>query len=93
MSEAEERQIKATALLEYHEAKQALVLLEIEASQIADDLEGLAKLLRNEPYRIENPDGKLPPYKTIYDLALKVTRAADDLAQRKDRVEQLGLTV
>ena len=34
MSEAEERQIKATVLLEYHEAKQALVLLEIEARQI-----------------------------------------------------------
>lgn len=94
MSEAEERQIKATALLEYHEAKETLVLLEVEAKQLADDLQGLATLLRNEPVRIvDSSGGKLPTYREVQELAAKIIKAADDLAERKIRIQQLGLTV
>lgn len=94
MSEAEERQIKAIALLDYHEAKETLVLLEVEAKQLADDLQGLANLLRNEPTRIvDSSGGKVPTYKEVQELAAKITKAADDLAERKNRVQQLGFTV
>lgn len=90
MTESEERQIRAAALLEYHEARQALALLQIEARQIADDLEGLAKLLRDNPEGIDNPDGVLPTYKRIFDLASKLKQAGYDFAERRHAVEKLG---
>lgn len=93
MTEAEERQIRAMALLEYHEARQTVTLLQLEARQIAEDLEGLAGLLRNDPERIDNPDGKLPAYKQVFDLAAKLRKALMDLAERRDAVQRLGFDI
>lgn len=81
------------ALLEYHEARQAVALLQIEARRIADDLEGLAKLLRGEPERIDNPDGKLPACKQIFDLAAKMKKPLPDLAERQHTAQQFGCDV
>jgi hypothetical protein len=94
MSEAEERQKRAMALLEYEEAKQAFALLEIEVRQVADDFEGLAKLLRNDPRRLADSSvGKVPTYEDLQSLSAKITKSADDLAERKYRLQRLGFTI
>jgi hypothetical protein len=93
MTEVDERQKRAMALLEYEEARQAVTLLQLEARQIADELEGLAKLLRNDPGRIDNPEGEFPAYKQIFDLASKLRKAIFDLEERRDVAQRLGFDV
>jgi hypothetical protein len=93
MSEQEERQKKAFALLDYYESKQELALLVRDANNYAETLEALAKLLREDPTRIDRPDGALPPYKEILDLAHKIKSASSRVGELRSTVIQSGINL
>jgi hypothetical protein len=79
------------ALLDYIESKQKLVLLKLDAENLAKEFDGFAKVLRQDPTRIDNPDGSLPTYKEVFDFARRFETTAHETARLHDAVAQLGL--
>lgn len=93
MSESEERQKKALALLEYTEGKQTIALLLKDAQDIAEQCEAAAYLLKDDPTRIEIENSTFPTGKQIFELAEKIRQAYERQAKLQRTVEDLGLTV
>jgi len=84
----------AAILLEYTEKKQERALLLKDAKDIADRLEGLAKVLKSDPTRIDNPNPPpLPLSKEIYELARKIHDPEMKLAELHSTAIQAGLPV
>ncbi len=91
MTEAEERQKRAMILLEYTEGKKTLALLQKDAQDKAKELEIVAKLLRERPESIDNPDGVLPTFQDLLELAGKIRNATADLSDKEFRAREQGL--
>ena len=91
MTEAEERQKRAMILLEYTEGKKTLALLQKEAQDLGKELETVAKLLRERPESIDNPDGVLPTFQDLLELAGKIRNATADLSDKELRAREQGL--
>jgi hypothetical protein len=94
MTDDEKRDIKARLLLDYHEAKETLSLLEAKAARFAEALEKGASLLRKTPERIDSPDNRqFPTYAQIVDLAQEIKQAKMTLVEKRTAAQNLGLSL
>jgi hypothetical protein len=93
MTESEERQKQASALLDYLECNRRLALLKRDAVKMAERLEQIAKFLRETPRRIDSEDGYLPSYSEIFTVAKNIKLAETELAELRQLAKTLGAPV
>ncbi len=93
MSGEEERHKKAMLLFEYTEGKQHLALLKKDARDMAEKFENLAALIRKDAARIDNPEGEVPSYKEVFELARRIHDAEYKVAELRSTAVNAGVVI
>ena len=94
MSAEQERQARAMMLLDYVESKQRLLLLQEQAHSLGIELEGLSRLLQDDPQNISIASyGQLLDNKRLNDLVADISEAFTETERLRMILNQLGLDV
>jgi hypothetical protein len=75
MAEARDKQKQAYSC--YAEPLQTLILLHEEARDIAERLKAVAKLLKEDPTRIDKLGGQAPSYEEVFDLTNRIRQVRE----------------
>lgn len=93
MSDDAQRQIKATALLEYTEVKSEVAMLRQKIADFGTFFEGVAKLLKTDPAMYLWKGFTFPDKKEIDESARSLAAAEERMSQLKTKLMDFGVPV
>jgi hypothetical protein len=93
MSAQQEKNARATVLLEYTESKQKLALLRAQVDMLATEFEELAKILKDNPENVPLEVYELIlDYKTFCERVSDLKLALKETRRLEETVRKLGLS-